>query len=172
MQFTPSPPKALQRERPTDVPEKRPEGSFYQSQFQASAFPGVLGKALSSEESKASPGAVIVPLTEAWRYYFLTVASDTEEQRHKVATQLAFKLVGEQISASGSNDYRPLGAISQLATSDAIATYLASNSFVPGASSLPSPQLQVGQVGWTYGLSDASSLSSRDRPLEKTYAFQ
>ena len=163
MRTQPSPPKALQRERPTNVPETQPEGSFYQSQFQASAFPGVLGKALSSEEPTASRGAVIAPLTEAWKYYFRTVASDTEEQRHRVATQLAFRLVGEHISASGTNDYRPLGAISQLANSDQIATYLASNSFVPGASSLPSPQLQVGQVGWTYGWLDSSSLSSQDR---------
>ena len=100
-----------------------------------------LASALSSEEPTASRGAVIAPLTEAWKYYFRTVASDTEEQRHRVATQLAFKLVGEHIAASESNDYRPLGAISQLETSDQIATYLASNSFVPGASSLPSPQL-------------------------------
>jgi hypothetical protein len=147
MKTHPTPPKALERERPTSVPEKRPERTFYQSQFQASAFPGVLGKALSSEESKASEGAVVAPLTEAWKYYFQTVASGTDEKRHQVATQLAFKLVGEHISASGSNDYRPLGAISQLATTDQIATYLASNSFVPGASSLPSPQLEVGQVG-------------------------
>jgi hypothetical protein len=95
-------------------------------------------------------GGVVGPLTTSWDQFFRYKEPSDATKRLAFAKAQAYQLVGDRVQAAGTNDYRCLGAIGAFNDTTAISKYFAENQFVPGSSLLPSPQLQVGQVGWTY----------------------
>ena len=125
-------------------------GDWYQSQYQPAAYPIVLQRNLQTQLISHDKGGVVPPLTSSWNQYCKYKESSGESARLLFAKTQAYKLVGDRIQSAGTNDFRCLSAIDAFTDTTAVSKYLAENQFVPGSSLLPTPQHQVGQVGWAY----------------------